>query len=43
VEVDQLTAVINSWGVLEIAQYNGNAQQRCGAKVGDKVVVTRTS
>ena len=40
VEVGQLTAVINSWGVLEIAQYNGNAQQSCGAKVGDRVVVT---
>jgi S-adenosylmethionine hydrolase len=40
VEVDQLTAVINSWGMLEIAQYNGNAQQRCGAKVGDRAVVT---
>jgi hypothetical protein len=40
VEVDQLTAVVNSWGVLEIAQCNGNARQRCGAKVGDRVVVT---
>jgi S-adenosyl-L-methionine hydrolase (adenosine-forming) len=37
---DQLTAVVNSWGVLEIAEYKGNAQQRCGAKVGDKVIVT---
>jgi S-adenosyl-L-methionine hydrolase (adenosine-forming) len=40
---DQLAAVINSWGVLEIAEYNGNAQQTCGAKVGDKVVVNCTS
>jgi len=40
---DQLAAVINSWGVLEIAECNGNAQQRCGAKVGDQVVVTCTS
>jgi len=43
VEVDQLTAIINSWGVLEIAQYNGNAEQKCGAKVGDRVVVNCTS
>jgi S-adenosylmethionine hydrolase len=40
---DQLAAVINSWGVLEIAECNGNAQQRCGAKVGDQVVVACTS
>ena len=26
--------------MLEIAQLNGNAQQRCAAKVGDKVVVS---
>jgi S-adenosylmethionine hydrolase len=40
---DQLAAVINSWGVLEIAECNGNAQQTCGAKVGDQVVVACTS
>lgn len=39
---DQLTAVVNSWGMLEIAEYKGNAQQRCGAKVGDKVIVNCT-
>lgn len=39
----QLAAVVNSWGLLEIAEYKGNAQQRCGAKVGDKVVVNCTA
>lgn len=39
-ESSKLAAVVNSWGMLEIAQYNGNAQQRCAAKVGDKVVVS---
>lgn len=32
-----LTAVINSWGVLEIAANKGNAQQVIGAKLGDLV------
>jgi S-adenosylmethionine hydrolase len=32
-------AVINSWGVLEIAVYKGSAQARAPAKVGDKVQV----
>jgi S-adenosyl-L-methionine hydrolase (adenosine-forming) len=32
-----LVALINSWEVLEIAVYQGNAQQRCGARIGDKV------
>ena len=32
-------AVLNSWGLLEIAVYKGNAQQRAGAKLGDKVDV----
>lgn len=30
-------ALVNSWGLLEIARSNGNAQQSCGAKTGDKV------
>jgi S-adenosylmethionine hydrolase len=32
-------AVVNSWGLLEIAVYCGNARQNSGAKVGDKVKV----
>lgn len=32
-------AVINSWGLLEISSFGGNAQLLCGAKVGDKVLV----
>ena len=40
VESHELAAVVNSWGILEIAEYNGNAQQKCNVKVGDKVVVT---
>jgi S-adenosylmethionine hydrolase len=33
----EFVAVINSWGVLEIAVNRGNAQQRTGAMIGDKV------
>jgi S-adenosylmethionine hydrolase len=33
-------AVINSWGLLEIAVYKGNAQQRARAEIGDKIQVT---
>lgn len=33
----QYAAVINSWGLLEISCFKGNAQQRSGAKVGDAV------
>jgi S-adenosylmethionine hydrolase len=32
-----LVALVNSWGVLEIALNQGNAQQRCGARIGDKI------
>jgi S-adenosylmethionine hydrolase len=32
-------ALINSWGLLEIAVYRGNAQHRCGARVGDKIQI----
>jgi S-adenosylmethionine hydrolase len=32
-------ALINSWGLLEIAVYNGDAQKHCGARIGDKVKV----
>jgi S-adenosylmethionine hydrolase len=34
---EKLLAVINSWGLLEIACYKGNAQWRTGAKIGDIV------
>jgi len=30
-------ALVNSWGLLEIALYKGNAHLSCGAKIGDKV------
>jgi len=40
VKSHELAAVMNSWGILEIAEYNGNAQQKCNVKVGDKVTVT---
>lgn len=33
-------AVINSWGLLEIAVYRGNAEQLSGAKIGDIVRLT---
>jgi S-adenosylmethionine hydrolase len=35
----EFVAVINSWGVLEIAVNRGNAQQSGGAGIGDKVKV----
>jgi S-adenosylmethionine hydrolase len=35
--IGRYIALINSWGLLEIAIYKGNAQQRCGARVGDKI------
>lgn len=38
--VGDFVAVINSWGLLEIAAYRGNAQKTTGAKIGDKVTVT---
>jgi S-adenosyl-L-methionine hydrolase (adenosine-forming) len=33
-------AIINSWGLVEIGVYQGNAQRRSGAKVGEKVRFT---
>lgn len=33
------TVLINSWGLLEISSFKGNAQLLCGAKVGDEVFV----
>ena len=30
-------ALINSWGLLEVSLYKGNAQLSSGAKIGDKV------
>ena len=39
VQAHELAAVINSWGMLEIAEYKGNAQLKCNAKIGDKVTV----
>ena len=40
VEPGQYVALINSWGVLEIAIYKESAKRRSGAIVGDKVKVT---
>jgi S-adenosyl-L-methionine hydrolase (adenosine-forming) len=37
VPAGNFVAVVNSWGVLELAVYRGSAQQRSGAKIGDKV------
>jgi S-adenosylmethionine hydrolase len=34
---DNYVALINSWGLLEVAIYRGNAQRRCGARLGDKI------
>jgi S-adenosylmethionine hydrolase len=39
VESGQYVALINSWGLLEIAIYKDSAQRRSGASVGDKVKV----
>ena len=39
VEPGEYVAVINSWGVLEIAIYMDSAQRRSGGMVGDKVKV----
>jgi len=33
------TAIINSWGLLEIFSFQGNAQLLCGAQIGDAVAV----
>jgi S-adenosylmethionine hydrolase len=32
-------ALINSWGLLEIAVCQASAQKRCGATIGDKVQI----
>lgn len=32
-------ALINSWGLLEIAVSRGNAQLACGAQIGDKIAI----
>ncbi|HTN70117.1 MAG TPA: SAM-dependent chlorinase/fluorinase [Methylomirabilota bacterium] len=36
---DKLVAVINGWGLLELALYKGSAQRRTGAKIGDRVQI----
>jgi len=35
----EFACVFNSWGLLEIALNKGNARQRTGAKVGDRITV----
>jgi S-adenosyl-L-methionine hydrolase (adenosine-forming) len=40
VKTNELAALVNSWGMLEIAAYKGNAQENCGVKVGDKVILS---
>lgn len=39
VEPGDYVALINSWGLLEIAVYKGHAQKRSGALIGDRVEV----
>jgi S-adenosylmethionine hydrolase len=36
----EFACLVNSWDLLEIAINRGNARQRIGAKIGDKVTVT---
>jgi S-adenosylmethionine hydrolase len=43
VEPGKSVALANSWGLLEIAVYKGNAQKCSGAIIGDKVQVTWVS
>jgi S-adenosylmethionine hydrolase len=43
VQAKGLAAVLNSWGMLEIAAYKGDARQECNAKIGDKIIVTVAS
>lgn len=38
---DKFVAVVNSWGLLEIAVYRGNAAQASGAIIGDAVKLRR--
>jgi len=40
VAAGEFVALINSWGLLEIALYKGSAEQRATAKVGDKVTIS---
>ena len=42
-EAGSFLAVVNSWGLLEIAVYQGSAQQNTGARIGDKVQLTIVS
>jgi S-adenosylmethionine hydrolase len=35
----EFSCIFNSWGLLEIALNQGNAAQRTGAKIGDRLVV----
>ncbi|MBI2229894.1 MAG: SAM-dependent chlorinase/fluorinase [Deltaproteobacteria bacterium] len=35
----ELVALVNSWGLLEIALYKGSARWRTGAEIGDKIEV----
>jgi S-adenosyl-L-methionine hydrolase (adenosine-forming) len=43
VEQGKYVALINSWGLLEIAVYKESAQRRSGAAIGDKVQVALVS
>jgi S-adenosyl-L-methionine hydrolase (adenosine-forming) len=43
VEPGKYVALINSWGLLEIAIYKGSALRRSGAMIGDKVQLTWVS
>jgi len=42
VEIGALAALINSWGMLEIAVRNGSAAQRLGVRPGQPVYLTPT-
>jgi S-adenosylmethionine hydrolase len=37
VQETEFVAILNSWGMLEIAAYKDSAQKRTGAKIGDRV------
>jgi S-adenosylmethionine hydrolase len=41
VERGEPVAVVNSWGILEIAVRDGSAHETVGAKVGDPVTIER--
>jgi S-adenosyl-L-methionine hydrolase (adenosine-forming) len=43
VEQDKYVALVNSWGLLEIAIYKGSAQKHSGAIIGDKVQISWVS